>query len=217
MISIQVNPQYLKSLRHIMGVKDIRYYLNGVLVQADVRGKFYVATDGHRLGVWFDAWAEGEEVQTFQVIIPGDVIKAIKPEKHGVQAVLSGADERKDEHGRTVVSCDWKLDTFNGPALSFKAIDAKYVDWERIIPQTVSGQVYGVDFDYLAAFNDCLKDCDARRYSAVVSYNGEGAAVVRPSGSQPFLGVVMPMRGRDDEYQRPEWLNFPPAELRKAA
>ena len=218
MISIQVNALYLKSLRHIMAVRDVRYYLNGVLVQCDVRGKFYVACDGHRLAVYFEKWGDGEEVQDCAVIIPGDVVKAIKPEKHGVAAVLSGAEKYQDEHGRTVVkSLDWKLDTFNGPALSFKAIDGKFVDWQRVIPEKVSGDVCGVNFDYLADFNACLRDGTGAKFSAVVRYNGEGAAVVMPANDVPFLGVVMTMRGRTDDYARPEWLSMPREELKQAA
>ena len=215
MISIQVNALYLKSLRHIMAVRDVRYYLNGVYFECDVRGKFYVACDGHRLGVYFEPWRDDEDVQTVNVIIPGEVIKAIKPHKSGFAAVLS-CSERKQNDGVDVSA--WKLDTRNGMALSFDGIDGKYVDWQRVIPQTVSGDFSAVNFEYLADFNRCLRDGADQRYSAVIRHNGNGANVVMPaSDGIPFVGVVMSMRAREDEYKRPQWLDFPPAELRKTA
>ena len=42
----------IKAVNHLSETKDIRYYLNGILVEATKTHTTLVATDGHVMGVY---------------------------------------------------------------------------------------------------------------------------------------------------------------------
>jgi hypothetical protein len=194
MQAIQVNVKYIRSLRHLMASDkgEIRYYLKGVLVKCDKRGKFYVATDGGAMGVYCEPWQDNEEVQECELIIPADVVKAVKPGKvfdHGILHHESG--------GR------YRLAAMNGCDFTFTAVDAKYPNWSRVIPTKVSCEPAHYNYDLLADFNACARDGWDARYSVEVYQNGDGPALVK-NGCPHFVGVIMPMRASSSPKESPE-------------
>ncbi len=89
MKTVTVNVNHIRAALLCSSKSDLRYYLNGVLIelcQDDVR---IVATDGHRLICLRSEYAEGEsggehvlaKCEPRQIIIPRDVITGIKPVK----------------------------------------------------------------------------------------------------------------------------------------
>jgi DNA polymerase-3 subunit beta len=206
---IQLNPRYLKAALVLAAVKDIRYYLNGVLVDirpAEVR---IVATDGHRLGVFREKHEGGDN--PVQVIIPHDVIKAMKPHRD-MECVLHYPDADGE------LEC--KLSNLAGPDLSFKPVDGKFPDYDRTIPRAVPSLEYShFNSDYLADFNKAVRTAfDSSKLYAQVWPRGDAAAAVT-CGRDEFFGVVMPMRG-SGVYDAPDWVGTikpVPAEERQAA
>lgn len=192
---LQVNPKYIRSLRHLMAANgEIRYYLKGVQVIADEkRGKFYTATNGHVLGVYHEPWRDGETPCSAEFIIPGDVVKAIKPRKRLDQAVLERVGEQ------------WKFSALDGADLQFTPIDGKYPDVRRVIPTKPSGELAHFNYDYLADFNRVGRDGWGMKYSVSVFPNGLSAALVK-NGCADFVGAIMPLRVADDE-TLPDWLS----------
>lgn len=207
-MQIQIDAKQLRSLRHIAPKNDVRYYLNGVLVQCDNRGKYYVATDGHRLACYFDQWAEGEEPCDVEIIIPGDVIRAMKVSRHLPYCLLSTDD-----------GTQWKLATLNGAALVFTPIDGKFPDWQRIIPTETSGEPGAFDLDYLASFNDVIREVSHINYSCALHANGpDSPAFVSHPSCPNFIGLLQAMSGpaTSEKFKRPDWLDTQPQPATKA-
>ncbi len=111
-----------------MAQQDVRYYLNGVLLELTEGRVVAVATDGHRLakveqGV---AGAEGFE-ERLQVIIPAKTVMELKrlleTSGHEVRVELSQRSLRA-EIGDTKVTS--------------KLVDGRYPDYERVIPKDLS-------------------------------------------------------------------------------
>ena len=151
---MQVNLKHLQSLaKHIAPKSDVRYYLNGVLLEVTDKGRYYVATCGHKLVAIRESRQE-DDIEG-QYILPRDVILGIKIQKAGRNPVeyadldVSGAKPKLDYCGTgTVFSC----------------IDGKFPDWRRVMPTKVSGEVAQFNPDYLVALRDCA--------TATVGING---------------------------------------------
>lgn len=181
---IQINAKYLRAMRHIAAKHDIRYYLNGVHFSATkAGGKFYVATDGHRIAVIQEAWSAHEEPQDVALIIPRAVAEKATPMlDKAPTAILKQVD-----------AWTWTLDGKDGIAQTFKAIDGKFPAWQRVMPDTVSGNVGAYNWTYLHEFNLLAKEAFGNVWSVSLQHNGDGAGIVT-CNSQSFLGLVMPMR-----------------------
>ena len=105
-----------------MAQQDVRYYLNGLLIE--MRGDVLrgVATDGHRLALYDVAAATGDASQ--QVIVPRKGILEL-------QRLLSDSDETvKVELGSNHIRI-----AFAGLQFTSKLIDGRFPDYERVIPQ----------------------------------------------------------------------------------
>ncbi len=112
----------LAKAQYAMAVQDIRYYLNGMLVQLQ-EGKLTVAaTDGHRLAM--DSLELGDEIgQTMEVILPRkgvmELIKLLGDGEEDVKVQLSGNQV-----------------AFLHPQfeLRSKVVDGKFPDYQRVVP-----------------------------------------------------------------------------------
>lgn len=219
MQAIQVNARYIRSLRHLMARDDVRYYLCGVLVKCDSRGKFYVATNGHILGAYCEPWLEGETPQVCELIIPADVVKAMKPAgKHIDHCYLSAAGDVQN-HGGEKCGVRYTLAGLHGGDVTFTAIDGKFPDWTRVIPHTVSCEPSHYNYEYLADFNACARDGWNAKYSVELYQNGEGTAIVK-NGCPHFVGAIMPVRQGSSPKASPElpaWLTAKAEEAEQVA
>lgn len=191
-VNVTINLKYLRALRHIAAEHDIRYYLNGVYVKGDKAGKWYAATDGHRIGIFMEPWGPGQEPRDFELIVPRSVCVSAKPVKK-----LDGAVLKQD-------GAKWTLDTCNGIAQTFTAIDGKYPDWTKIVPEKTSGKPGAFNWGYLNSFDICVREALGYSFSVALWPNGcEEAAVVTCPTDRAFLGLLMPMRHNDPASQAP--------------
>lgn len=101
---------------HVAGKKDVRYYLNGLLIEPGVDGAVCVATDGHRLLVIRTnvPWSLGS------VIVPRAACEHIAKLKGPIQ--FEGEGEQF-----AAVSGSAKY--------GFTPIDARFPDWRAVFPQ----------------------------------------------------------------------------------
>lgn len=112
-----------------MGVQDVRYYLNGLLLELEPRCLRAVATDGHRLAM-AEVPAETQLAEPKQVIVP----------RKGVQELLRLMSDTKDQlqlqlrenHIRTI----WPDACFTS-----KLIDGDYPNYRRVIPKQECGRL----------------------------------------------------------------------------
>lgn len=182
---MQVNLKYLQALaKHISPKSDIRYYLNGVLFEVTQAGRFYVATDGHKLVAIREARQDGDTIG--QWIIPRDVILGIKLQKAGRNPV---------EHAELEIDgAKAKLD-YCSTGTVFAFVDGKFPDWRRVVPTAPTGEIAQYNPDLLVAVRDCAAaTVGAGKWAGLyLAHNGTGAGLYQ-SHSPDFIGIVMPLR-----------------------
>lgn len=104
-----------------MAQQDVRYYLNGLLIETSNRRVRAVATDGHRLALC-DITIENQEVTAGQVIIPRKGVLEL-------HRLLGNAEEVELSIGSNHVRAS--LDNIR---FTSKLIDGRFPDYERVIP-----------------------------------------------------------------------------------
>ncbi len=111
----------LKQVEFAMAQQDIRYYLNGLLIEVTDKSLNVVGTDGHRLSYTSTTLDESFEKQ--DLILPRKtVIELIK--------LLDDSEEEIEiELGKTQVNF-----SFGSIKLISKVIDGKFPDYNRVIP-----------------------------------------------------------------------------------
>ncbi len=111
----------LKQVEFSMAQQDIRYYLNGLLMEVNGQRLHVVGTDGHRLSYVCTELAETYEKQ--EVILPRktvtELIKLLEDVDDEVLIELSGSQANF---------------TFANIRLISKIIDGKFPDYNRVIP-----------------------------------------------------------------------------------
>ncbi|AJX62036.1 DNA polymerase III subunit beta family protein [Burkholderia pseudomallei] len=188
-MKINATASALKAVQLIAPRDDIRYYLNGVMVEAREKETRLVATDGHRLVVYrIECNNEVPAGESISIIVPNAVIDRLKLSKDAPDAVtFESADA-----GRMFFSHD-------DIRVTFTPVDANFPNYRKVIPETVSGKpghykpAYLFDFQKIGA---ALKRKRSTRDILPILYqNGEtSAAIVQLEGDDAFIGVVMPIR-----------------------
>lgn len=162
--------EYLSALT-CAGVKDVRYYLNGIFF--DPEG-FIVSTDGHRLFCG-KAVTEGESV-----IIN---VKAKPPTKFNHVAI--------DTEKRSATFIDDKAQ--KGLISPIEIIDGRYPDWRRVShfkPGKV--EAIGLHLPYLADAAKCSKYFDKKANGVLETQDSAGATRIR-IGKEAYM-LIMPVR-----------------------
>ena len=180
-----VDTRVLRALLHLSGVKDIRYYLNGVHVVFTPDQTVYTATNGTVLGrVTERAANPGSAV----LIIPREVIKSLRPTAKALAAALHIDEGRK---ARIVQELPSGVVDMN-----FAGIGGVYPDCDRAIPAQTSGEAGNYDAEQLALFTASNKELGAKYPGQFkLHQNGaDGAALVSSLVRSTFVGVIMPMR-----------------------
>ena len=189
---MQVNLKYLQSLaKHIAPKSDVRYYLNGVLFEVTEAGRFYVATDGHKLVAIREERQPGDTIGEW--IIPREVILGIKIQKAGRNPVEYADLETEGAKA--------KID-YCGTGTVFAFVDGKFPDWRRVIPRMPTGEVAQYNPDYLVNVRDCAAAAvgTGKNAGLYLLHNGNSAGLYQP-GNPDFIGIVMPLRcDRGDAY-----------------
>ncbi len=114
----------LLSETHIaMAVQDVRYYLNGLLLERSRQGLRAVATDGHRLAIRDLDLPQGD-TDTVQIIVP----------RKAVTELLRLLPDTSD--AIHIAIGDTHLQVRVGPmTLTSKLVDGRYPDYDRVIPR----------------------------------------------------------------------------------
>ena len=114
--------QLIEATHFSMAQQDVRYYLNGLMLELAGSRLRAVATDGHRLSL-ADIQAEIEIDEPVQVIVPRKGITELL-------RLLEGSDaEAQVEFGSNHVRV-----TLPGMTFTSKLIDGRFPDYERVIP-----------------------------------------------------------------------------------
>jgi DNA polymerase-3 subunit beta len=117
--------QLLDKTAFAMAQQDVRYYLNGLLLELNSTVLIAVATDGHRLAK-FVTPVDLPLAEARQVIVPNKTVMELKRQ-------LGNSDEPMAIH-----LGEKSLRVVAGPmTMTSKLIDGRYPDYERVIPSTI--------------------------------------------------------------------------------
>ena len=180
----------LAAVAPFMAKKDVRYYLNGAMVETAAGGLRAVATDGHALAVCDSPGAGPGE----RLLIPREAVEwALKQKGEAVTlewTEAKGLAEMVNEAGARI---------------PVKLIDGRYPEYAAVIPMLKADrtELAGFNPEILVLVAKCAaglkKYGDAGRYPAVTLHgNGNNNAAGFELGGLKdglrVIGVVMPLR-----------------------
>ncbi len=122
-VAQNVLKQLIDKTAFAMAQQDVRYYLNGLLLEVDSGMIRTVATDGHRLAVC--------EHKT--QVSPGEKIQVILPRKGVMELSRLLSDE--DEPVKMTVGNNHVCAVLKEYSFTSKLIDGKFPDYQRVIPR----------------------------------------------------------------------------------
>ena len=111
-----------------MAQQDVRYYLNGMLLETEGKYLRAVATDGHRLAL-SEADLEGAELNDQQVIMPRKGVLEL-------QRLMTTGGNLDIELGANHVRIQ-----LEGIRFTSKLIDGRFPEYDRVIPQESSNEL----------------------------------------------------------------------------
>jgi DNA polymerase III subunit beta len=117
----------LEKTHFSMAQQDVRYYLNGLLLETGKKHLRAVATDGHRLALCQVALKGGKgraEQAESQVIVPRKGVLEL-------QRLMSGEGKLTLELGQNHIRIQ-----LDGIRFTSKLIDGRFPDYARVIPET---------------------------------------------------------------------------------
>ena len=122
-LDVEVLNDLIESTHFAMAHQDVRYYLNGLLLELDNDRIRAVATDGHRLALC-EKSVELAMDEARQVIVPRkgvlEIARMISNAEGSVSLTFGGNHLRVD--------CDHQ-------SLTSKLVDGRFPDYERVIPR----------------------------------------------------------------------------------
>ncbi len=128
-LSTETLSDLLESTSFAMAHQDVRYYLNGLLLEIDSSRIRAVATDGHRLAMT-DKTVEIALDAPRQCIVPRkgvlEIVRLLNPNDSSAQIAVG------ENHLRV---------TSGNQSLTTKLIDGRFPDYERVIPRETDNRV----------------------------------------------------------------------------
>ncbi|MCH8943438.1 MAG: DNA polymerase III subunit beta [Proteobacteria bacterium] len=111
-----------------MAQQDVRYYLNGMLLETSGQHLRAVATDGHRLALC-QVELDGADLEAQQVIVPRKGVLEL-------QRLMSGEGDLNIELGSNHIRIQ-----LEGIRFTSKLIDGKFPEYDRVIPKESANEL----------------------------------------------------------------------------
>jgi DNA polymerase-3 subunit beta len=127
-VSQELLGRLIEKTHFSMAQQDVRYYLNGMLLETGGKHIRTVATDGHRLALC-EAELDGEDLVEQQVIVPRKGVLEL-------QRLMSGEGSVDVVLGANHVRIQ-----LDGIRFTSKLIDGRFPEYERVIPKDSSNEV----------------------------------------------------------------------------
>ena len=127
-VSQEVLGRLIEKTHFSMAQQDVRYYLNGMLLETGGKLIRSVATDGHRLALC-QAELDGPDLDEQQVIVPRKGVLEL-------QRLLSGEGAVDVVLGANHVRIE-----LDGIRFTSKLIDGRFPEYERVIPKDSSNEL----------------------------------------------------------------------------
>ncbi len=120
--------QLIEKTHFSMAQQDVRYYLNGMLLETSGNQLRAVATDGHRLALC-EIKIEGASFEDQQVIVPRKGVLEL-------QRLMDGKGSLNIELGSNHVRIQ-----LEGIRFTSKLIDGRFPEYDRVIPKETSNEL----------------------------------------------------------------------------
>lgn len=202
-MNIKIKADIFAAVSLFRGINDVRYYLNGLLLETGIKGARLVGCDGHQLAV---AKIEGEFPMA-SIIIPSCLVDVVKKKVQSAQFVTldftKGNKQHRDEGNvkGMFVPRDITL-SYGETTTTSKELDGKYPDYRRVVPDKTDGTV--AQFDPRLV-NRIDKACSILGYKffSGIAHNGDksGLSVI----DDGFVVVTMPFK-TDPKKVPPAWV-----------
>ena len=167
---------WLKAVMMAAAKKDVRYYLNGVMV----RNGELAATNGHMALL-----IKSESIKSDgEYIIDNDTLKMIVASKKGIK----GDSRIEVVDGAFIIG---------GNKIFIAPLDGKFPDVNRVIPQDPSGEIAHFNAEYLLACQKANGEFLDHEYPWIkLQHNGQAGAKFESEDEDgnKLIGVVMPVR-----------------------
>jgi len=181
-MKITIDRNALKAVSRFAAVKDIRHYLQGVLIESNPLQTRLCATDGHAMAV-HRADAKDDNEGSWTGILPLDAVTTLLKMK-AAHKTLKDAPITLTIAESGEIRCDWV-----GQSIITRAVDGKFPDYRRVIPEKLDGTAAWINPDYLTRIVDAAKDIGA---GFTFGFGGNFCSMAQ-IGSD-MVAVVMPMR-----------------------
>jgi hypothetical protein len=194
-MKINVKLSALRAISQFSADQDIRYYLNTVRVEADKDRTILTATDGHCMGIHRTLRAENEVSDKVTILLPLDAVKMLKPAKNKLDAAVIETDD----------GVKGSISVIGGATIGWTAVDGKFPDVARVIPQSCSGEPAQINPAVLAKFAAANK-LFGKTWAPKIWHNGTSCAAVTLQ-EPDFFGCLMPYRDPEGltGYSAPAW------------
>ena len=140
-LSQQTFKKLIGQTQFCMAQQDVRYYLNGLMLELSENKIIAVATDGHRLA-YCETQTDLDLLETRQVIIPRKAVNEIS------RLLEDSSDEIRVSLSENHIRVD-----FSNVIFTSKLIDGKFPDYQQVIPQKCDNEVKSSRENLYQAFN----------------------------------------------------------------
>jgi DNA polymerase-3 subunit beta len=183
MTTITLKIKDIKAVSHAMGNKDLRYYINAMLVEHNGIETRLAATDGHRMHL--------VRVEHDNALV-SEPVKYIIPREFVMQLLKAKFPKAFNEVILTF-SCDKVSAALpNGNEIVSKLVDGMFPDYCRVIPSSLSGEDSYLKPEYiLDAANGLIDYSENKTLTIKIKHNGEGVAVLAYGN---YLALIMPVK-----------------------
>jgi DNA polymerase-3 subunit beta len=128
LVSQELLGRLIEKTHFSMAQQDVRYYLNGMLLETGGQHIRSVATDGHRLALC-QAELDGAKLEEQQVIVPRKGVLEL-------QRLLTG-----EGNVDVVLGANHVRIQLDGIRFTSKLIDGRFPEYDRVIPRDSSNEV----------------------------------------------------------------------------
>ena len=187
---MQIPYKVLKAVSLFAPVDDVRYYLNGVLIDSTGTDVRLVATNGHVLGLYR---LEQEAPAAQAILSIKDVKMLLGTVKRATEKDLPfDVEIRTEEPGGPMITVKHP----NGIAVTVRPIEGTFPKYSRVLPTNASGDVAQFNPEYLDLFAQADRVLgELKRPNTpfvYVHHNGAASALVECQHDDAFVGVIMP-------------------------
>lgn len=190
---------HLRAVAECTAKQDIRYYLNGVLVELHASAIILVATDGHRLMVARDS----TEPPSFSDC---ELPLRFYLENDTVAQLLATFGKSKLPRFAFAFDLATGMVEFTGAASSKVSASANadtaagFPSWRRVVPRKPSGTMAQFDPRYLCSAAKVAGMLGSRKLAPMmrIDHNGDSGAVITFGHQHEIAMVLMPYRMPDE-------------------